>query len=80
MAAHPWPPATLPGLWVIADYNPRLGGQIGQEHPRLFHLYPEGNFIEATDDTPFFQIGEHKYGKPIIDRVAPAAGSMVWGT
>jgi putative proteasome-type protease len=38
--------------------------------PRLFHIYPEGNFIEATDDTPFFQIGEHKYGKPIIDRVA----------
>ena len=33
-------------------------------------IYPEGNFIEATDDTPFFQIGEHKYGKPILDRVA----------
>jgi len=47
-----------------------LGGQIGVEAPRLFHIYPEGNFIEATDDTPYFQIGEHKYGKPIIDRVA----------
>jgi putative proteasome-type protease len=47
-----------------------LGGQIGSEVPRLFHIYPEGNFIEATDDTPYFQIGEHKYGKPIIDRVA----------
>jgi putative proteasome-type protease len=47
-----------------------LGGQIGSEPPRLFHIYPEGNFIEATDDTPYFQIGEHKYGKPIIDRVA----------
>jgi len=46
-----------------------LGGQIGAEVPRLFHIYPEGNFIEATDDTPYFQIGEHKYGKPIIDRV-----------
>ena len=46
-----------------------FGGQIGDEPPRLFHIYPEGNFIEATDDTPFFQIGEHKYGKPIIDRV-----------
>jgi putative proteasome-type protease len=46
-----------------------LGGQIGSEAPRLFLLYPEGNFIEATDDTPFFQIGEHKYGKPILDRV-----------
>ena len=47
-----------------------LGGQIGDEPPRLFQIYPEGNFIEATDDTPFFQIGEHKYGKPILDRVA----------
>jgi putative proteasome-type protease len=43
----------------------RLGGQL-----RLFLIYREGNFIEATDDTPYFQIGEHKYGKPIIDRVA----------
>jgi putative proteasome-type protease len=49
-----------------------LGGQIGPEVPRLFHIYPEGNFIEATADTPYFQIGEHKYGKPIIDRVAQA--------
>jgi putative proteasome-type protease len=36
---------------------------------RLFLIYPEGNFIEATEDTPFLQIGEHKYGKPILDRV-----------
>jgi putative proteasome-type protease len=47
-----------------------FGGQIRGERPRLFQIYPEGNFIEATDDTPFFQIGEHKYGKPILDRVA----------
>ena len=47
-----------------------FGGQIGKESPRLFQLYAEGNFIEATTDTPFFQIGEHKYGKPILDRVA----------
>ncbi len=47
-----------------------LGGQIGVERPRLFQIYAEGNFIEATDDTPFLQIGEHKYGKPILDRVA----------
>ena len=54
-----------------ASFNPNfiLGGQIGDEVPRLFHVYPEGNFIEATGDTPFFQIGEHKYGKPILDRV-----------
>lgn len=46
-----------------------LGGQIQGEGPRLFHIYPQGNFIEATEDTPYFQIGESKYGKPIIDRV-----------
>lgn len=45
-----------------------LGGQIGTSEPRLFLIYPEGNFIEATDDTPFFQIGETKYGKPILVR------------
>jgi putative proteasome-type protease len=47
-----------------------FGGQIGDERPRLFNIYAAGNFIEATRDTPFFQIGEHKYGKPILDRVA----------
>lgn len=46
-----------------------IGGQIGDENPRLFQIYSEGNFIEATNDTPFLQIGEHKYGKPILDRV-----------
>jgi putative proteasome-type protease len=46
-----------------------LGGQILGELPRLFQIYSAGNFIEATRDTPYFQIGEAKYGKPIIDRV-----------
>ncbi len=45
-----------------------LGGQIKGSEPRLFMIYPEGNFIEAGGDTPFFQIGETKYGKPILDR------------
>lgn len=45
-----------------------LGGQIKGAEPRLFLVYPEGNFIEAGPDTPFFQIGETKYGKPIIVR------------
>ena len=49
-----------------------FAGQIGNERPRLFQIYTEGNFIEASPDTPFFQIGEHKYGKPILDRVAQA--------
>lgn len=45
-----------------------LGGQIKGAPPRLFLIYPEGNFIEASDDNPFFQIGETKYGKPILVR------------
>jgi putative proteasome-type protease len=45
-----------------------LGGQIRGTDPRLFMIYPEGNFIECSEDTPFFQIGETKYGKPIIVR------------
>jgi putative proteasome-type protease len=49
----------------------RLGGQM-----RLFLIYQEGNFIEATDDTPYLQIGEHKYGKPILDRVVRPSTSL----
>jgi putative proteasome-type protease len=45
-----------------------LGGQIKGGAPTLFMIYPEGNFIEVTDDSPFFQIGEAKYGKPILVR------------
>lgn len=45
-----------------------LGGQIKGGKPTIFLIYPEGNFIEITDDTPFFQIGETKYGKPILVR------------
>jgi len=46
-----------------------VGGQRRGGPPRLFLVYSAGNFIEAVDDSPYFQIGEHKYGKPIIDRV-----------
>ncbi|MEM7320950.1 MAG: proteasome-type protease [Pseudomonadota bacterium] len=45
-----------------------LGGQVGNGEPRLYLIYPEGNFIEASFDTPFFQIGETKYGRPILVR------------
>ncbi len=45
-----------------------LGGQIRGTEPRMFQIYPEGNFIESSAETPFFQVGEHKYGKPIIVR------------
>jgi putative proteasome-type protease len=45
-----------------------VAGQVKGGQPRLFLIYPEGNFIEASFDTPFFQIGETKYGRPIIIR------------
>jgi putative proteasome-type protease len=50
-----------------------LGGQVRGEDQRLFHIYPQGNFIEATHDTIYFQLGESKYGKPVLDRVITAA-------
>lgn len=53
-----------------------LGGQIKGGEPRLFYIYPEGNFIESTADNPFFQIGEHKYGKPILVRAYDPAMSF----
>ena len=53
------------------EFNVSLifGGQIAGEGMRLFQMYSAGNFIEATDETPYFQIGESKYGKPVLDRV-----------
>ena len=45
-----------------------VGGQIKGSEPRLFLIYPQGNFIEAGNDTPFFQSGETKYGRPILVR------------
>lgn len=56
-----------------------LGGQVAGGPPRLFLVYSAGNFIEATADTPFLQIGEHKYGKPILDRVLTMGTSLVEG-
>jgi len=57
-----------------------VGGQIRGEPPRLFNVYSEGNFIEATADTCYFQSGETKYGKPIIDRVINRRASLVDAT
>lgn len=54
---------------VDASANFLIGGQVRGEAMRLFLVYAEGNFIEAGEETPYFQIGETKYGKPIIDRV-----------
>ncbi len=53
-----------------------VGGQIRGERMRLCLVYAEGNFIEASDETPFFQIGETKYGKPILDRVIKTSTSL----
>jgi putative proteasome-type protease len=53
-----------------------LGGQIRGEAPRLLSIYAAGNFIEATPDTTYFQIGESKYGKPIIDRIVRRSSSL----
>ncbi len=55
-----------PGLGFNVSFL--LGGQIAGRPPRLFQIYPQGNFIEATRETPYLQIGETKYGKPILDR------------
>jgi putative proteasome-type protease len=53
-----------------------LGGQIAGEEMRLFRIYAEGNFIEASADTPFLQTGEAKYGKPILDLAVTATASL----
>ena len=50
------------------DVSFLFGGQIKGSRMRLFMIYPAGNFIECTTDTPSLQIGEHKYGKPVLDR------------
>ena len=54
-----------------------MGGQVQGERQRLFLIYNEGNFIEAATETPFFQIGETKYGRPIIDRVIKPTTNLV---
>jgi putative proteasome-type protease len=60
--------AALEASDVKFDVAFLFGGQIKGERPRLFMLYSAGNFIECTTDTPYLQIGEHKYGKPVLDR------------
>jgi putative proteasome-type protease len=61
---------------IDSSANFIVGGQIRGEPHRLFEVYSEGNFIEATPDTCYFQIGESKYGKPIIDRVLRRSSSL----
>ena len=65
---------------IDASANFIVGGQVDGETPRLFHVYGEGNFIEATSETCYFQIGESKYGKPVIDRVVNRTTSLTDAT
>jgi putative proteasome-type protease len=60
----------------MASASMIVAGQRKGGRMRLFLIYPEGNFIEATEDTPYLQIGEHKYGKPILDRVITSETPM----
>ena len=60
---------SLKNAGVEFSVNLVFGGQIRGEGMRLFQVYSAGNFIEATSETPYFQIGEYKYGKPVLDRV-----------
>jgi putative proteasome-type protease len=61
--------ASLKAAGVEFNVSLIFGGQIKGEAMRLFQVYSAGNFIEATAETPYFQIGESKYGKPVLDRV-----------
>jgi putative proteasome-type protease len=65
---------------IDSSANFVVGGQVAGEDPRLFHVYGEGNFIEATSETSYFQIGESKYGKPVIDRVVTRDTSLIDAT
>ena len=68
--------AKLAGIEQSASASMIVAGQRRGGDMRMFLIYPEGNYIEATEDTPFLQIGEHKYGKPILDRVVKRGTSL----
>jgi putative proteasome-type protease len=65
---------------IESNANFIVGGQVRGEQHRLFEVYGEGNFIEATSDTCYFQIGESKYGKPVIDRVVKRTTGLLEAT
>ncbi|HEY1327613.1 MAG TPA: peptidase [Casimicrobiaceae bacterium] len=65
---------------IDSSANFIVGGQIRGEPARLFDVYSEGNFIEATAETCYFQIGESKYGKPVLDRVISRTTSLLDAT
>ena len=67
-AVHATEGTALKSEDINFDVSFLFGGQIKGARMRLFMVYPAGNFIECTTDTPYLQIGEHKYGKPVLDR------------
>ena len=67
-SVHATEGAALQSEDVSFDVSFLFGGQIKGSRMRLFMIYTAGNFIECTTDTPYLQIGEHKYGKPVLDR------------
>src|SRR6266403_4275949 len=67
-AVHATEGVALQSEDINFDVSFLFGGQIKGSRMRLFMIYPAGNFIECTTDTPYLQIGEHKYGKPVLDR------------
>lgn len=75
-AVHERDAKAMQDFGVEFNLNLIVGGQIRGEPPRLFNVYNVGNFIESTPETPYFQLGESKYGKPILDRVITAGLSL----
>src|SRR5512136_2804793 len=67
-AVHATEGVALQSEDINFDVSFLFGGQIKGSRMRLFMIYTAGNFIECTPDTPYLQIGEHKYGKPVLDR------------
>lgn len=68
--------AAMKGSGANGNATLILGGQIAGQPPGLYLVYPEGNYVSATEETPFLQLGEFKYGKPILSRIASAALSL----
>jgi len=75
-SVHKGDAARLAEFGVDFNISMIFGGQIGDERCRLFYIYSAGNFIESHEENPYFQIGEAKYGKPILDRVITPRTSL----
>jgi putative proteasome-type protease len=61
---------------IVAEATLIIGGQIKGEEPEIYRVYPQGNYITTSTHTPFLQIGESKYGKPILDRIITPTTSL----